>query len=221
MSAFRRLATIFLCVWFLSLPKVVDSFVPRTSASSKTLTTATTTALNEGKVGSIAHELQDLDDHQKAIQHDVKLGTNKHLHEEQKHRDKHDDGDDGQKGFAMYHESRIHKLRRQIHEKDVLLKEALDELESSFDQTGSAIQLAQVAEYNSQKFEHLYEDEHESIRALLWQAMKLATKRVKNGLKRIVGFGGGFGLFGFGRRSSINNNMNQTKNNKQQPKKQP
>eukprot|EP00529_Nitzschia_sp_RCC80_P034031 CAMPEP_0113472642 /NCGR_PEP_ID=MMETSP0014_2-20120614/17622_1 /TAXON_ID=2857 /ORGANISM="Nitzschia sp." /LENGTH=201 /DNA_ID=CAMNT_0000365361 /DNA_START=159 /DNA_END=764 /DNA_ORIENTATION=+ /assembly_acc=CAM_ASM_000159 len=201
MSDFHRLTTIFLCVWLLSLPTVVDGFVPRTLT-----TTATTTALHEGKVGSIAHELQDLDDHQKAIQHDVKLGGNKHLHEEQ-----HDD--DGQKGFAMYHESRIHKLRRQIHEKDVLLKEALDELESSFDQTGSAIQLAQVAEYNSQKFEHLYEEEHESIRALLWQAVKLATKRVKNGLKRVVGFG----FFPFGRSSNKNKNQTTTNQSKKQP----
>ena len=150
--------------------------------SSPSSSHSTTVALKEGKVSSIAHELQELDDHQKSIQH---IGVAKKGKTEKQQRQLNDRGTVGDQGFATYHESLIHKLRRQIYEKDMLLKEALDELESSFDQTGTAIQLAQVAEYNSQKYEQLYEEENESIRSLLWQATKLATKRVRNGLSSL------------------------------------
>jgi hypothetical protein len=159
----------------------VDGFVPSSRVVTEKGIADTSTSLKDSKIQSIAHELQELDNNQKAAQKDIKLNNkrararNDHLHDPD--------------GFVTYHESLVHKLRRTIYEKDMLLQEALDDLEDALVTTNTAFEMAQLSQHRFETEHKLYEDEHESIRRLLWQAVKLSGRRIKNGLKRFIPFG--------------------------------
>jgi hypothetical protein len=89
------------------------------------------------------------------------------------------------RGFNEFHETLVHKLRHALHEKDVLLHEALDELEDALRKQKAYEVAWESTEVDLKRETDLYEKEHESIRRLLGQAVKLAYRRIKNGVKRM------------------------------------
>ncbi|KAG7369459.1 hypothetical protein IV203_027205 [Nitzschia inconspicua] len=63
------------------------------------------------------------------------------------------------------------------------------ELEEMDGTKKKTFELAELSENSYRKEHQLYQEEHESIRRLLWQAMKLVGRRIKNGFLWVVRFG--------------------------------
>lgn len=128
-------------------------------------------------VESIARELQDMEDA-------------RNTKKKNKHKGKELPVDDHRvEGFSTYHESLVHKLRQKLYEKDKMLHQALDDLETAIMNSATAIELAEISESSYRKEHQLYQEEHESVRRLLWQATKLMGRRIKNIFLYIVRFG--------------------------------
>jgi hypothetical protein len=89
------------------------------------------------------------------------------------------------KGFSEHHDSLVHQLRKELWEKDKKLHATLDKLEKSLRGEEIAFDIALV---EKQQLEQL-EQQHESIRKLLWQATKLAGRRVRNAFKWVFRLG--------------------------------
>ena len=111
---------------------------------------------------SIAKELKDLDGHS------------------QNHPDSHDT-----KGLSEYHENLVHKLRKDLWDKEKLLHSTLDKLEASLKGEAMAFEVAELGMHELEE----YREENESIRRLIWQACKLAGRRVKKATKFVVTLG--------------------------------
>lgn len=92
-------------------------------------------------------------------------------------------------GFNTYHESLVHKLRHELYEKDRRLQETLNELETALLQSTTALEIATVTENLYEREHHLYQHEHESVRLLLWQAIKLMGRRLRRVVRWVWPFG--------------------------------
>jgi hypothetical protein len=151
----------------------VQGFIPSTTVANTKLSLLV--RQGSAKIDSIAHELDELQNEKEMKFH------SKHNHSTPKAKA-------GGQGFT-YQESLVHKLRQAIHERDVLLRETLDELERAVQSTETAFEVAQIEHVQYEQEHKLYEEEHESIRKLLMQAVKLALRRGKNGVLFVLRFG--------------------------------
>jgi septation ring formation regulator EzrA len=92
-------------------------------------------------------------------------------------------------GFTHYHESLVHKLRREIHEKDVHYREAIKDLRSCLDRIEQQLEMyALVAKTTEYELEHERDDrleEHESMRHLMGDIVRLIGRRIKNGPRNL------------------------------------
>lgn len=93
------------------------------------------------------------------------------------------------RGFNSFHESLLLKLRHELYKKDRRLQETLNELETALLQSTAALKIATVTENLYEREHHLYQHEHESVRLLLWQAIKLMGRRLRRGVRWVWPFG--------------------------------
>lgn len=144
-------------------------FVPQSGVMSDR--TATFTLKLSKDVESIANELQELEGGKKNKRQSLPVDDHKG------------------EGFNTYHESLVHNLRKELWEKDKQLHDTLNELENAMFSSATAFEIAEVTEQSYLKEHQLYQEEHESVRRLLWQATKLIGRRIKNGALWILRFG--------------------------------
>ncbi|KAG7345835.1 hypothetical protein IV203_033366 [Nitzschia inconspicua] len=169
----RSFFTVSLLVVFV-LVRPNHSFVVPIAGGWSTRTATAATTLWSKDVDSIARELEEMDGTKKKSKHSHKVRSS---------------GDHTVEGFDKYHESLVHKLRRELYEKDKQMHILLNELENSLLTSTTAFELAELSENSYRKEHQLYQEEHESVRRLLWQAMKLVGRRIKNGFLWVVRFG--------------------------------
>ena len=123
--------------------------------------------VDKSRVNDIAHELEDLGE-------EIKPQV---LHET---------------GGFEYTESLIHKLRRDIHEKDVHYRKELEAMQKTLDnieeQTRAFAVAWETAEVELQGEIKEHKKENDSVRLLLWEAVKLVGRRTGNAANSVLRF---------------------------------
>jgi hypothetical protein len=86
-----------------------------------------------------------------------------------------------------------HRHRKEQKERDEMLKslqKSLEHLEANLKESNALTTVWKTTEFELEREMKLREEEHDSVRKLLWMAVKVTGRRIKKGLLWLIPFRG-------------------------------